>query len=67
MVGLCDSERTAVRRTVCDRIRRNGQQAMHLPLVGDIVVYLKSAAREGDLVVTMGAGNVWEIGRQLVQ
>ncbi len=65
-----DSEAERQRVSSADlvqRIRMNGQRAMHLPLFGDIVVYLKSAAQEGDLVVTMGAGNVWEIGRQLVQ
>ena len=31
-----------------------------------IVEYLKKESRAGDLIVTMGAGNVWEIGRDLV-
>ena len=31
-----------------------------------IVEYLKQERAAGDLVVTMGAGNVWEIGRELV-
>jgi UDP-N-acetylmuramate--alanine ligase len=48
------------------KITGNGQQAVHIPSFGDIVTYLKSAAHPGDLVVTMGAGNVNEIGRDLV-
>lgn len=48
-------------------ITRNGQQARHMPEFATIVSYLKSQTRGGDLVVTMGAGNVWEIGRDLVQ
>jgi UDP-N-acetylmuramate--alanine ligase len=49
-----------------ERIRRNGQQATHLPAFEQIVEHLKREARSGDLIVTMGAGNVWEIGRELV-
>jgi UDP-N-acetylmuramate--alanine ligase len=47
-------------------IKRNGQSALHLPEFGEIVQHLRDNVRAGDLVVTMGAGNVWEIGRDLV-
>ncbi len=49
-----------------DRINRSGQKALHLENFPDIVDHLKSQARPGDLIVTMGAGNVWEIGRDLI-
>lgn len=49
-----------------DGIRRHGQYAVHLPQLTDIVGYLRQAARDGDLIVTMGAGNVCEVGRELV-
>jgi len=49
-----------------DRINRNGQQAVHLPAFDEIVNRLREELRPGDLMVTMGAGNVWEIGRELV-
>jgi UDP-N-acetylmuramate--alanine ligase len=48
-----------------DRIRRSGQKALHLPDFPAIVSHLKSEAGPGDLIVTMGAGNVWEIGQVL--
>jgi UDP-N-acetylmuramate--alanine ligase len=48
-----------------DRIRQSGQKAMHLPDFPAIVSYLKQECRGGDLIVTMGAGNVWEIGEIL--
>ena len=48
-----------------DRVKANGQKAMHLASFGQIVEYLKTNAREDDLIVTMGAGNIWEIGRDL--
>ncbi len=61
-----ESEKTSVSaQDLVDRIRNNGQEARYLKEFGEIVEYLRSATREGDLVVTMGAGNVWEIGRDL--
>jgi UDP-N-acetylmuramate--alanine ligase len=48
------------------RINENGQRARHLPQFGAIVDYLHEEIGAGDLVVTMGAGNVWEVGRDLV-
>ena len=65
-----DSE--AERQMVCsedlvERISNNGQKALHLATFSEITEYLKRNTRAGDLVVTMGAGNVWEIGRDLVE
>jgi len=47
------------------RIKRNGQRAVHMAKFDETVDYLKRELRAGDLLVTMGAGNVWEIGRDL--
>jgi len=49
-----------------DRVNKNGQKAIHLSTFQDIVDYLRKTVKPGDVVVTMGAGNVWEIGRDLV-
>jgi UDP-N-acetylmuramate-alanine ligase len=38
-----------------------------LPEFPAIVKYLRAEARPGDLILTMGAGNVWEIARDLVE
>ena len=48
------------------RINESGQRARHLSEFSAIVEYLKEEIGEGDVVLTMGAGNVWEIGRDLV-
>jgi UDP-N-acetylmuramate--alanine ligase len=53
-------------RDLVQRITECGQQAQHIPQFDAIVKYLRANLRGGDLVVTMGAGNVWEIGRDLV-
>ena len=49
-----------------DRIRVNGQNAVHVPDFPGVVDYIKRRAGDGDLVLTIGAGNIWEIGRDLV-
>lgn len=64
-----DSEAERQKVTAADlveRVRANGQKAIHLPKFGQIVDYLKRNIREDDLVVTMGAGNIWEIGKDLI-
>jgi UDP-N-acetylmuramate--alanine ligase len=48
------------------RINENGQRARHLSQFSAIVDYLREEVGEGDVVLTLGAGNVWEIGRDLV-
>ncbi|MCC7146747.1 MAG: UDP-N-acetylmuramate--L-alanine ligase [Phycisphaeraceae bacterium] len=49
------------------RLRRRGQQALHVHPLEAIVEQLRMIARPGDLVVTMGAGDVWKVARDLVQ
>ncbi len=62
-----EEERHAVcANDLVEKIVANGQQAVHIPEFESIVTYLKQHARSGDLVVTMGAGNVNEIGMELV-
>jgi UDP-N-acetylmuramate--alanine ligase len=48
------------------RVRGNGQSAQYLPEFEKIIAYLKNKAGQDDLIVTMGAGNIWEIGRELI-
>ena len=48
------------------RINEQNSKAKHLPKFDEIIAHLRAEARDGDLIVTMGAGNVWEIGRDLV-
>ena len=62
-----EAERSRVSAAdLVDRVTRNGQSARHLPRFDAIVDYLRGVVAPGDLVVTMGAGNVWEVGRELV-
>jgi UDP-N-acetylmuramate--alanine ligase len=45
-----------------DKLRQRKKQAMHLYPFGAITEQLQVTARPGDLVVTMGAGDVYKIG-----
>jgi UDP-N-acetylmuramate--alanine ligase len=46
-----------------DRLRQRGRQAMHVYPFEAIVEQLEMIARPGDLLVTMGAGDVWRVAR----
>lgn len=46
-----------------DRLRSRGVRAMHLYPFDAIVEQLENVCRAGDLLVVMGAGPVWQVGR----
>jgi len=49
------------------QIRLHGGSALYLKTFDEINAHLRATLQEGDLVVTMGAGNVWEIADQTVR
>jgi UDP-N-acetylmuramate--alanine ligase len=62
-----ERERHAVRAAdLVDRLRKRRRQAMHLYPFEAIVEQLELVARDGDLIVTMGAGDVWKVARMFV-
>ncbi|MGI6128640.1 MAG: UDP-N-acetylmuramate--L-alanine ligase [bacterium] len=53
---------------IIDSIKAHaGPSAVHVPDLQDVVSYLTGVLQPGDLVLTMGAGNVSTIGNQLVK
>ncbi|MFG0258602.1 MAG: UDP-N-acetylmuramate--L-alanine ligase [Phycisphaerales bacterium JB043] len=57
-----EAERTLVSASdLVDRLRERGVQAMHLYPFEAIIEQLSQICREGDLVVVMGAGPVWQV------
>jgi UDP-N-acetylmuramate--alanine ligase len=48
------------------RIDQLGGTACHLPRLDQIVDYLKGQLAPGDLVITMGAGDIWKIADELI-
>lgn len=49
-----------------ERLRDHGTSAMHVHPFGAIVEHLEAIGQDGDLIVVMGAGPVWQIGRGVV-
>jgi UDP-N-acetylmuramate--alanine ligase len=49
------------------QIRLNGGSASYLQTFDRIIHYLQEHLRPGDLLVTMGAGDVWNIADEIVQ
>lgn len=49
------------------RLRKRGVTAWHVSPLGAIVEQLRETARDGDLIVTMGAGDVWTVSHELVK
>ena len=54
-------------RREVDRLRRQGVTAMHLHPFDAIVEQLENICRPGDLLVIMGAGPVWQVGREFLK
>jgi UDP-N-acetylmuramate--alanine ligase len=50
-----------------ERITGRGSTAIFLPGFDNIVEYLKHNVKQGDLVVTMGAGNIWKVADEYIQ
>jgi UDP-N-acetylmuramate--alanine ligase len=62
-----ESDRKAVNsRVLVDRLCANGVKALHIPAFPEVTDYLVSSVQSGDLVVSMGAGPVWEVTHDLV-
>ncbi|MFQ5804903.1 MAG: UDP-N-acetylmuramate--L-alanine ligase [Phycisphaerae bacterium] len=63
-----ERERQAVRATdLVEQVCAAGGHAVHIPDFGAIVETLVDNLRPGDLVITMGAGNIWKVADELVQ
>jgi UDP-N-acetylmuramate--alanine ligase len=54
-------------QVLVDRIRANGAQAIFFDDFGRICDYLKSNVAAGELVVTMGAGDIWKVADEYIQ
>ncbi len=62
-----DDQRFVNSGQLADRIRAAGGHAEHVPTFDRLADRVRAELRDGDLVVTMGAGNVWQIGRILLR
>ena len=49
-----------------ERARCGGKTAHYVPTLEALPAFLKTFAQSGDMVMTMGAGNVYQAGEQLL-
>jgi UDP-N-acetylmuramate--alanine ligase len=54
-------------RILVERMRANGTQALFIDDFGRICDYLKDNVTARDLVVTMGAGDIWKVADEYIQ
>ena len=50
-----------------ERLRNNKTEAMFIDGFGAICDYLKNNVGPGDVVVTMGAGDIWKVADEYIQ
>ena len=50
----------------CDILLKLGKDAIHISSYDEIVNYLKKGVKKGDLILTLGAGNVTKIASKLI-
>lgn len=52
---------------LADKIRSNGNQVLYIKSFEDIADYLDKNAKAGDLIITMGAGDVYKVGELFLE
>lgn len=53
-------------QTVVDQIKKQGQEAVYLPRKEKVPEYLMRLLKPGDMVFTIGAGDIYTIGKELL-
>lgn len=53
-------------KLIVERMEKEEGSAIYLPRQEDITDYLASHVKPGDLVMTLGAGDIWQVGRKLL-
>lgn len=54
-------------RDLVERLQDRGKQARYVSSFDEIVVQLSQLIRPGDIVITMGAGSIYKVGKMLLQ
>ena len=53
-------------RDLADEIQKLGTDCLYFPSFGEIQEHLQQQAKDGDLIITMGAGNIVQVGEALL-
>lgn len=61
-----EAERKMVHaRDLVRAIIANGGNAIYIPAFSEIELFLANNLNQGDVLLTMGAGNIWQVGKRL--
>lgn len=62
-----EREEAYTAQPIVTALRKKGVAAEWTPTIEDAIAYLKKNTRPHDVIITMGAGDVWKVGVALVQ
>jgi UDP-N-acetylmuramate--alanine ligase len=62
-----ESKRTVNAQMLAERIGQQGCEALFINEFSGILEHLKTHVKDGDLVVTMGAGTIWKVADEYIQ
>ena len=62
-----ESRSTVNAEMLAERIRQQGSKALFINDFSGILEHLKNNVKDGDLVVTMGAGTIWKVADEYIQ
>ncbi len=48
-------------------IKKEGKDALYIPTITEAAEFLVREVKSGDVVITMGAGDVWRVGELLLK
>ncbi len=54
-------------KMLADEIKKRGVDIVHVPSLLDIPDYLVKISRKGDIIITMGAGDVYRVGEEFIK
>ncbi len=54
-------------RDLVEAIKKEGNDALYIPTIPEAADFLAREVKSGDVVITMGAGDVWRVGELLIQ
>ncbi|MFA5413475.1 MAG: UDP-N-acetylmuramate--L-alanine ligase [Patescibacteria group bacterium] len=54
-------------RDLVEAIKKEGNDALYIPTISEAAEFLAKEVKSGDVVITMGAGDVWRVGELLLE
>jgi len=54
-------------RLIGEEIARTGKEVIYVPLFETVEEHILAAAQPGDMIITIGAGNIWQAGVQVAK